>query len=108
MAIIELENANRAKARTFWLTRALKKSTQAGEMTCLHPLRGIRAAVYEPLALSRQALLHNLGSGIEVPVPRHLQSIGSRVEEQSGRRPIQLVLASTRSPNMRPTRCSTY
>ncbi|MEH6498865.1 MAG: response regulator [Pseudoalteromonas distincta] len=87
----------------FWLTARLEKSNQAGDDLPATPLRGIRAAVIEPLALSRQALLHNLEDlGIEVTVHDSLQALEAAFEEQPADRPIQLVLASTRSPNMRP------
>lgn len=87
----------------FWLTARLEKSTQAGDDLPATPLRGIRAAVIEPLALSRQALLHNLEDlGIEVNVHDSLQALEAAFEEQPAERPIQLVLASTRSPNIRP------
>lgn len=87
----------------FWLTARLEKSNQAGDDLPATPLRGIRAAVIEPLALSRQALLHNLEDlGIEVTVHDSLQALEAAFEEQPADRPIQLVLASTRSPNIRP------
>ncbi|WP_022960986.1 ATP-binding protein [Halopseudomonas pelagia] len=86
----------------FWLTARLEKSSQAGDDLPATPLRGIRAAVVEPLALSRQALLHNLEDlGVEASVHENLQSLENAFREQPADRPIQLVLASTRSPSLR-------
>lgn len=86
----------------FWLTARLEKSTQAGDDLPPSPLIGIRAAVMEPLTLNRQALLHNLEDlGVEVTVQDNLPALEMYVRQQRSSEPIQLVLASMRSPNAR-------
>ncbi|MFO7706530.1 MAG: ATP-binding protein [Halopseudomonas sp.] len=83
----------------FWLTARLEKSTQAGDDLPPAPLKGIRAAVMEPLTLSRQALLHNLEDlGVEVTVHDNLPALEQAISDQRADRPIQLILASMRTP----------
>lgn len=87
----------------FWLTARLEKSSQAGDDLPATPLHGIRAAVIEPLALSRQALLHNLEDlGVDVSVHENLQALEDAFSQQPADKPIQLVFASTRSPHLYP------
>ncbi|QFY56019.1 response regulator [Halopseudomonas pelagia] len=86
----------------FWLTARLEKSTQAGDDLPATPLQGIRAAVMEPLTLSRQALLHNLEDlGLDVTVYDNLSALEIAVRTPHPDEPIQLVLASMRSPGTR-------
>lgn len=57
----------------FWFTVRLEKSSQASDDLPEKPLTGLRAAVVEPLLLSRQALVHCLEDlGLEVSIYEHL------------------------------------
>lgn len=81
----------------FWLTARLEKSSRAGDDLPSTPLMGVRAAVVEPLLLSRQALLHMLEDlGLDVSVYDSLQELDKHIAaEHRGPSAIGLVLVST-------------
>ena len=84
----------------FWLTVRLEKSSQATDDLPSKPLSGMRAAIVEPLALSRQALLHNLEDlGLQVSVFEHIRDLELAMQsrqQQDDR--YDLALVSSTSP----------
>lgn len=90
-------NSQPGEGSEFWFTVRLEKSSQAADDLPYRPFSGLRAAVVEPLLLSRQALLHCLEDlGLQVSVYENPASLEQAVAALShGEQAIDLMLLSS-------------
>lgn len=88
-------NSSPGEGSEFWLTVTLNKSSQASDDLPKHPLAGVHAAVYEPLALTQQALLHSLDDlGLRTSIYPSLSALDAALSSPEGS-DIQLALISS-------------
>lgn len=88
-------NSAPGEGSEFWLTVTLNKSSQASDDLPERPLSGIHAAVYEPLALTQQALLHSLDDlGLRTSIYTSIAALDSALRSPEGQ-DIQLALISS-------------
>ncbi|MAY07056.1 MAG: hybrid sensor histidine kinase/response regulator [Pseudomonadales bacterium] len=88
-------NSRPGEGSEFWLTITLNKSSQASDDLPVRPFSGIEVAVYEPLDLTRQALLHSLeGLGLQARLYASLSELDSDLNTANGQT-IQLALISS-------------
>lgn len=88
-------NSAPGEGSEFWLTVTLNKSSQASDDLPKHPLAGVHAAVYEPLALTQQGLLHSLDDlGLRTSIYPSLAALDAALNAPEGN-DIQLALISS-------------
>ena len=97
-------NSQPERGSEFWFTVRLEKSSQVTDDLPENPLTGLRAALLEPLQLTRQALLHCLDDlGMEVVVYDTAQQLEEDVTaRRQGGAPIDLMLISSAAAPEQP------